>query len=77
MRELEAENARHKRMHAGSALERAAMKDMLSRGGDAVRKAAAAATEGQGTPHAASRRDIATELTRRAEPHAGGSGKSR
>ena len=40
MKELEAENAKLKRMYADLALENAAIKDVLSRKCDAVREAA-------------------------------------
>ena len=40
MRELEAENARLKRMYADLALENAAIKDVLAKNSDAVREAA-------------------------------------
>jgi hypothetical protein len=50
MRELEAENARLKRMYADLALENSAIKDVLPKNSDAVSETAGGASSGDGAP---------------------------
>ena len=49
MKELEAENARLKRMYADLALENQAMKDLIEKSSDAAREARGGGVSGQGT----------------------------